>query len=46
MLLPQGVWPLAQLLIVPRPAVPVGEKAVRSQALPLTGPLNTTGVFA
>jgi hypothetical protein len=42
---PQGVVPLAQLLIVPRPVVPSVEKGVLSRSEPRTGPLNAIGVF-
>jgi hypothetical protein len=35
---------LAQLLMVPRPAVPAGEYCVRIWALPATGPVKVIGV--
>ena len=44
--MPQGVKPLAQLLIVPRVFTPVGEKDVNSLALPATGPVRSTSVVA
>ena len=43
--MPHRAWPLAQLLIVPRLVVPVGEATVCMNAVPRTGPLIAIGVF-